>query len=139
MTQFQKSRPYEVKNQIAAWTRIDMLLAIYDKAIMSIESAQEAQRAGDNIELARGLTVALKSILGLLSGLKPDESPIAANSNRLLHFVLSKIQSRELEDAKKILVNMRQGFEQIHEEATKLEREGKIPPIQQHQPIATVV
>ncbi|MEM9410319.1 MAG: flagellar protein FliS [Planctomycetota bacterium] len=121
------------------WTRIDMLLAIYDRAVESLQLALESETAGNEVEFNSHLIKAQKAILAIHAGLKPDEDEVAFNIARLLHFVLTCIEENKLNDAVKILANLRDGFQAIHKEATQLERNGAIPPVQQSDAYVTDV
>ncbi len=121
---------YELRTQFGGWTRIDMLLAIYDKAIVAIQSLEEAHRDSDPQAVARNLTETHKCVLAIHSGLKPDEHEIAYNIARLLHFVLLKLEEQEFGDAVRILSNLREGFSKIYDEATRLEAAGEIPSLE---------
>ena len=47
-----QSPHYPIQTMFGGWTRIDMLLALYDRAIISVRGAQSAQQAGDEAEFA---------------------------------------------------------------------------------------
>ena len=119
------------QSAFGGWTRIDMLLAIYERAVESLENAALAEKEGNKEEYFTQLLKGQKAILAIHAGLKPDEDDVAFNIARLLHFVLTCIEQNQLADAIKILSNLREGFQAIHQEATQLESDGVIPPVQQ--------
>lgn len=122
--------PYkQMSNLMTGWTRIDMLLAIYDRGITAIRGADEAKNENDPHRQARHTLEAQKCILALHGGLNPDESEVALNVARLLNFVLLCLEQQRFSDAVQILEQLRSGFEAIHDDAVKMEREGKIPPL----------
>lgn len=127
-----KMNAYGQQITIAGWTRIEMLLAIYDKAIEELSGAQlAADNASEQTVYATHVLSAQKAILAIHAGLKPDEDEIAYNVARLLHFVLKCIEDGNIADAIKIMTNMRSGFAAIQEEANQLEASGQIPPLQE--------
>jgi flagellin-specific chaperone FliS len=111
------------------WTRIDMLLALYDRAIISVRGAQSAQQAGDEAEFAAKFIDAQKCVLAIHGGLKPDEYEIAYDIARLLHFVLTRLSEYNFDEAAHFLEKLRSGFDNIREEATELEKSGQIPAL----------
>ena len=127
---FDKWNQYQRQSMFGGWTRIDMLLAIYDQAIKSLEKVQEAVANHQAQDYFKHLMASQKAILAIHAGLRPDEDDIAFNIARLLHFVLQCIESDNFADAIKILRNLRNGFTNIQEEASRLEHQGVIPPIQ---------
>ena len=126
-----KVKAYGQQVTIGGWTRIEMLLAIYDKAIESLALAQESKLADDEPGFASHMVSAQKAVLAIHAGLKPDTDDVAFNVARLLHFVLGCIENDNLADAIKILENMRDGFAAITDEANQLEADGQIPPLQE--------
>ena len=124
-------KAYGQQVTIGGWTRIEMLLAIYDKAIEAISLAQESKLAADETGYTTHMLAAQKAVLAIHAGLKPDTDDVAFNVARLLHFVLGCIENDNLVDAIKILENMRSGFAAIADEANQLEAEGQIPPLQE--------
>ena len=121
-----KTNAYRKQDLFGGWTRVDLLLHIYDRAIDSLNLAQEAQKQ-NNGEFAEHFVAAQKAIVAIHAGLKPDEHQIAYDTARLLHFVLTCLESNQLADAVKILTNMRSGFAAIQEEANESEANGEIP------------
>ena len=120
---------YPIETMFGGWTRIDMLLALYDRAIASVRGAQIAEKEGNEALFAEKYLDAQKCVLAIHGGLKPDEHDVAYDIARLLHFILTRITEHNFNEAAHFLEKLRSGFEAIHEEATELERQGKIPPL----------
>ena len=120
---------YKRQSVFGGWTRVEMLLQIYDRAISSIEACQIASLNHDVPAYAKSLIDSQKAILAIHSGLKPDEHDVAYNIARLLHFVLVSIEKKDFDGAVKVLLGLRQGFAAIVDEANQLERDGQIPAI----------
>ncbi len=134
-----KKNPYKKIGQfLGGWTRIDMLVAIYDRGIAAIVRAEQAELLKDDKLYAEKMIEAQKCILAIHGGLRPDEYEIAFDIARLLNFVLLCLEEKKYQDAVKILDNLRSGFEAIHDEAVELERQGQIPPIELRPDLDTV-
>jgi len=121
------STKYQIQSMFNGWTRIDMLLALYDRAIVSTRQAQAAHDADDQGVYAEKFIDAQRTILAIHSGLKPDEYELSHNIARLLHFISVRLGEKNFDEAVRFLEKLRHGFEQIREEATKLELAGKLP------------
>lgn len=130
---------YKKQNVFYAWTRVDMLIALYERAITTISETNKAMVSGDNEAYAKNFLDAQKTILAIHSGLKPDEHEVAFNVARLLHFCLQCMVNQKFEDALKVLTELHSGFQAIEEEANALEAEGKIPPMPKSDTFRTTV
>ncbi len=120
---------YSMDNMVKGWTRVDMLIALYDRTISAIELAQQAKGQGDNAQMAAHLIQVNRFILALHSGLDIDNSELAGNIARLLNFVAYRLEQQNFGEAIRFLTKLQATFEEIREEATKLEKDGKIPPL----------
>ncbi len=118
---------YKRQSVFGGWTRVEMLLQIYDRAISSVEGCKIASVNHDATAYAKNLIDAQKAILAIHSGLKPDEHDVAYNIARLLHFVLVSIEKKDFDGAGKVLLGLREGFAAVADEANQLERDGEIP------------
>ena len=124
------SNAYQIDTMLSGWTRIDMLLALYDRAIISVRSAQEAEAAENEKLFAEKFIDAHKCVLAIHGGLKPEECEMSFNIARLLHFIMTRISEHNFDEAVHFLEKLRSSFEAIREEATALERAGKIPSLE---------
>ncbi|NND98994.1 MAG: hypothetical protein HKN47_16890 [Pirellulaceae bacterium] len=118
---------YKKQELCGAWTRIEMLLQIYDRALISVQSCGAALAKGDAMGYSKHYINAQKAILAIHSGLEPEKNEVAFNVARLLHFVTVSIEKQQFDVATKVLNQLRDGFAAVADEATELEREGKIP------------
>ena len=118
-----------LENMVKGWTRIEMLIALYDRAIGAVEEAKRALESEDSIQHARCKIEANKFILGLLSGLDSENCKIAFSVQQLLVFVMQRIDEKKYDDAIRFLGKLKHTFEQIRDEAASLEQCGKIPPL----------
>ena len=111
------------------WTRIEMLLELYNSAISALQQAGEALDAGDDLRATRELANAQRLVGGIASGLNRDAGELPQNIERLCLFVVEQIARRDPQAALRVLTPLRDGFATIRERAVALEREGEIPEI----------
>ncbi len=112
------------------WTRVDMLLALFDGAVERLESAAEALRRGDRPAALPLLTRAQLIVCELAGGVDPGY-PDAATFLSLYEFATSAIAEATPErvgGALRVLRTLREAFANVREEAARLEREGVLPP-----------
>ena len=112
-------------------TRIELLLALYDKAVERITAAEDALHAGDR---PRALPLTAKAqliVMELAAGVRTDVDPATGtNMLRLYEFVTYKLAEGgidNLQSALRVLTTLREGFRAIRDEAVELEKTGKIP------------
>ena len=120
-----------LENMIKSWTRIDMLLELYERTIAAVRMAQKAQAADDKAQMQLQVYESHKLILAIHSGLKVDESEIAHNVARLLGFIVLRIDEGNFEEAVQFLEKLHSGYADIREEAATLEANGEISPLQE--------
>jgi flagellar secretion chaperone FliS len=127
-------RAYQ-ENQNPAWTRIDMVLALYDGAIGRLEAAAAALRLNDAAKAGPLLERSLAIVAELSAGLDFRHGEIPVNLLRLYEFAVHCISLRtveKVEDALRVLCELREGMLGIRDEAVQLERDGLIPPVTMH-------
>ena len=120
---------YQKQSLLAGWTRIDLLLRIYESAITSVDACEIALNENDASAYFRHFVQSQKAVLAIHSGLKPDEHEVAFNVARLLHFVSVCIDKKDFKAAGKVLRELRDGFAAVADEVNQLERAGMIPPV----------
>lgn len=118
-----------IETMVKGWTRIDMLLALYSRAISAIRAAQAAHASGDDQLLSAKSMEASRFLLGIHSGLNTDEYPIAGEIARLLNFVARRLDEQNYDEAVYFLEKLLNSFEKIRAEAAKLEKDGHIPAL----------
>ena len=129
---------YSLETMVNGWTRIDMLLALYDRAIAAIEFAKLAKQSDDTGLMTNQLIEANKFLLGLHSGLDTENDQVAVDVARLLNFVMLRLEEQNFDEAIHFLSKLQSTFEQIRDEASSLEKAGKIPPLAQNHGLNTV-
>jgi flagellin-specific chaperone FliS len=116
----------------SAWTRIEMLLAIYDGAISSLDQGITALQQADQRQYPRHHLRASQLILLLIDGLDEDHGELATRIRDLCTFCIRQIGQPSAEswtNARNVLITLREGFHSIREEGIRLEAEGAIPPL----------
>jgi flagellin-specific chaperone FliS len=126
--------PYAAYQQqtTPSWTRIDMLLALFDGGVERCEQALAARERQDDKEAKRLLLKARLIVCGLASGVIHDGDPVTTNILRLYEFCLHALDrggAEDIQGAVKVLRILREGFQRIRPEAVNLERQGVIPPV----------
>lgn len=115
----------------SGWTRIDLLLALYDGAIERLEAVLRAL-ARDQDAAAQPLLKRVELIVaGMVSGTNPEGGAGSLNLLRLYDYVAHCLRAagpKELHSALSVLQTLREGFQGIREEALRLERTGAVPP-----------
>ena len=115
----------------SGWTRIDLLLALYDGALERLDKAEVALRDGNVSDALPLLTRVQLIVSAMASGVRPDvNEEMATNMLRLYEYVSHELSQPRVEgivNARKILRTLREGFEAIRDEANDLERSGRLP------------
>lgn len=118
-----------VKTMVQGWTRIEMLLELYDRTILAVESTKLAYESSDENATAVNRVSANRLLLGLYSGLDVDRCAIAGNVGRLLLFVMTQVAANEFDVAIDYLHRLQSSFAEIKDLAIDLEKKGQIPPV----------
>lgn len=122
---------YRKQEVSTGWTRIELLLALYDKALERLDLAEAALGAGDTSGATTQLIKTQLILTALASGVEPGADPQnGANVLRLYEYAAHELRQPRPEgiaNARKVLRTLREGFEAIRGEANELERTGRIP------------
>ena len=128
-------RAYNQHKQPAS-TRIEVILAVYRKAMERLDRA-EARLASGQAGSARTLLLEAQTfVASLATGLAGSKDETAISFLRLYEFVCHKIGEGTLESvqaALKVLSPLREAFEAVREHAIALEAHGIIPPLDRPQ------
>jgi flagellin-specific chaperone FliS len=111
------------------WTRVEMLVFIYDRLIASLEACEIGRDAGDERTVTMNQLEAFKAIAALESGLRPEEDDVAANIARLLHFVVGEIENQNFSSSIIAIRPIRDGFAAVQEQVNQMEANGEIQPV----------
>ncbi len=124
------------RNSSYGWTRIDMLLHIYNHTINSLQNGADLLRSGSSVdELILARLDAQKKILLITDGLAVDQGGTAVQVMRLCVYALDQIQTDSVEaweSAAQVLSTVREGFEGIQGAARAAEQAGEIPALDHH-------
>ncbi|MDY3556831.1 flagellar protein FliS [Gemmata sp. JC717] len=126
-------RRYQQSESDAGWTRMDLLIALYDKALERLDRAEAALGAANPSEAMTLLLKVQQIIMALADGVRVEVNP-EANTNmlRLYEHAMHEVAQATapgIANARKVLQTLRQGFEAVREEANALERSGRLSPM----------
>jgi flagellar protein FliS len=134
-------RAYKPAEPTAGWTRIDLLLALYDKALERLDTATAALERNDPGTALPLLAKAQLIVSELAAGVRVEVNPeVNTNILRLYEFVsheLAKATVPAMRGAQKVLRTLREGFEAVRAEANELERSGQLAKADQLQMVLT--
>lgn len=120
------------KNVQTAWTRVDMLLALYDSTIQCLDDGIDLLNRGDLVSYPAVQIKVTERILYLVDGINLESGSVASNIHDLCVFCIGQIATPTVESwvsAREVMATLREGFQAIREEAIQLEATGAIPPL----------
>ena len=115
--------------QSLAWTRIDMLLLIYDQAVTTLNEGARLLENNRASELTPVSLKAMRTLLMIADGLNLNHGELPTQVMRLVVFSLDQIKTQSPEawrSASDVMSKLREGFQEIQEQARKDEYEGRI-------------
>lgn len=126
--------PYQAyRNQPArSMPRIELILAMYRKALENLARARQALTDGQADAAQRFLVNTQLIVSGLSADLPAYRDDSAATFLRLYEFVAHKMTLGTIESidgASKVLRPLLEGFEAIHDQALAIESQGGIPSL----------
>jgi flagellin-specific chaperone FliS len=128
---------YRRQTEVAPLTRIDGLLALFDKALERLDRAEPALRGGDTATALPELARVQLIVVALASGVRVEVDPeVNRTVLRLYEYAARHLREQSIEGiaiAREALRTLRAGFETIRAEANELERAGRIPSLGQLQ------
>lgn len=116
-----------------SWTRIDMLLALYDAAVFAVEHGQQAIQNQNDKSLIEYRFRAQRLITQLIAGVDVEQGELPQNVHRLLTFCLMQIcgsTNEEWASAVSTLSQLKDAFREIRDQAVQWEQTGQIPPLE---------
>ncbi len=121
------------KNAVAvSWTRIDMLLLIYEKAVQALQEGVRQISQQNFAELPETRLAAHRALLMIAEGLNLQDGEVPAQVMRLCLFALEKSSGSSKQDwqaAAEIIQTLREGFLEIQDDARTAEYSGRIPAL----------
>lgn len=121
---------YQRAEPSAGWTRIDMLLALYDGALERLGRAETALKANDRYTAVTALTRTQLILSELAAGVRMENNEtVGPNILRLYEFASNELRTPRIEgiaNARKVLNTLREGFESVRVDAVEMERSGQL-------------
>ncbi len=126
--------PYQKYRQISSrsWTRVDMLLVVYDQVVSALNDGVRRLREDRTTELPAVRLRAMRTLLAIADGLDLNQGDVPNQVLRLVEYSLEQIKSHSADawlSAAEVINKLREGFQEIQEQARKDECEGKIPAL----------
>lgn len=118
--------------QSYSWTRIDMLILIYDQAVATLNEGARLLEQKRLPELPPINLKALRILLAIADGLDLEKGDLPAQILRLVVYALDQIKTQSADSwksAASVMNTLREGFVEIQDEARKDEYEGRIPAL----------
>jgi flagellar secretion chaperone FliS len=115
-----------------SWTRIDMLLMIYEKLVHALQEGVRLLEKQQTRELVPVQIQVQRCITLIADGLDLSAGDVPRNVARLCLFTVDNTRADSLEGwqaSLRVMSEVRDGFQQIQDEARELEHSGKIPAI----------
>lgn len=115
-----------------SWTRIDMLLVVYEQTISSLQEGISQLEAGETDRMPSIRLRAMKCLVTIVDGLNLDLGETPRQVMRLCLYVLDQIERNDAEawrSAEKIMQTLYEGFATIQNEAREAEHRGQIPAL----------
>ena len=119
-------------SQSLSWTRVDMLLLIYDQAVGALNEGARLLEEHQTQEFVSVSLRAQRALLMIAEGLRLDQGEIPMNVLRLCVFALDQVATRSpaaWRSAARVMMTIREGFQAIQEQARTAEYEGRIPAL----------
>ncbi len=116
-----------------SWTRIDMLLVVYEQTISSLQDGISRLEANEAHQLPAIRLRAMKCLVTIVDGLNLDLGETPRHIMRLCLYVLDQIEKNDAESwrsAEKIMQTLHDGFAAIQNEAREAEHRGQIPALE---------
>ncbi len=125
-------------NNAFSWTRADMLLLIYERAVTALQDGvrclesrtrREAARPED-ADLNHARNAVQRAIVAISEGLNPDLGEVPTNIMRLCIFVIDQTRTDSLtgwQSSFRVIQTLREGFLAVADDARLMEHSGRIP------------
>ncbi len=127
-----KYRQAYADNRDLGWTRINLILAVFDGIVRKLEQARVVFAGGNAAAAKDALARAQIGVAALAASVGSDGQEISANFLRLYEFVCRRLGQGDeaaIDDALRVLNPLREAFEAARLQARDLERSGVIPPL----------
>jgi hypothetical protein len=118
--------------QSYSWTRVDMLIVVYDQAVSALSEGARLLEQNRGAELPAVKLRAMKTLLAIAEGLNLQRGELPIQVLRLVVFALDQVRIESAEawrSAESVISTLRAGFLEIQDDARKDEYEGRIPAL----------
>jgi flagellar protein FliS len=118
--------------QSYSWTRVDMLILVYDQAVSALSEGAQLLEQNRRAELPAVKLRAMKTLLAIAEGLNLQQGELPIQVLRLVVFALDQVRIESAEawrSAESVISTLRSGFLEIQDEARRDEYEGRIPAL----------
>ena len=119
--------------QATSWTRIDMLLHVYDHAITALKAGTAALDGGETLDSGSLRRDAQTRVMLIVEGLDLKQGEVPQNIMRICTHILDvtcRDDACEWERCATLLEVIRSGFAEVQDEARQAEADGTIPPLE---------
>lgn len=119
-------------NEALSWTRIDMLLLVYEQAVSTLHEGARLLEEHRESELPPVRLKAMKTLLLIAEGLNLECGELPVQILRLVVFAIDQINTPSAEtwrSAARVMNTLREGFLEIQDQARRDEYEGRIPAL----------
>ncbi len=118
--------------QTYSWTRIDMLLTIYEHVVASLTEGAVLLEQDRPSQLLPVRIRAQKALLAVADGLDLEQGELPTQVLRLVVFALDQVRTDEpsrWRSAARVMSTLRDGFAEIQDQMRLAEYDGKIPAL----------
>jgi flagellin-specific chaperone FliS len=115
-----------------SWTRVDMLLLVYDQAVAALNEGTLLLEQGRTSELMPVSLRAARTLLMIADGLDLQKGELPVQVLRLVVYALDQIRTntpKNWRSASAVIGQLRDGFLEIQDRARNDEYEGRIPAL----------
>lgn len=118
------------RQAVHSWTRIDLLLALYDASIEALSAGAEAARRQDEAALLKHRARVQRLMVEILDGLDPRFPETTDRIRQLALFVLSCVAGGDpgkWESSARVFTTLREGYADVREDAVQFEQQQELP------------
>ncbi len=118
--------------QAYSWTRVDMLILIYDQTVSTLNEGARLLDQNRPQEMPPVSLKAMKFLLAIADGLDLEKGELPTQILRLVLYAIDQIRTTSPDawrSAASVMNTLREGFIEIQDEARKDEYEGRIPAL----------
>jgi flagellin-specific chaperone FliS len=120
------------QTQTLSWTRVDMLLTIYDHVVSALTEGAVLLEQGKGAQLIPIRIRAQKALLAVADGLDLEQGELPTQVLRLVVFALDQVRTDDAvnwRSAARVMNTLRDGFAEIQDQARVAEYDGRIPAL----------